>query len=156
MYDVDRVCLCPSRNTVKTTRWRKEPMEDVNDSRNRLENQAEDYPKETTPANPRGWESEPMVWNRASFILSFILLSSLLRPDQTKPRRRPKKKPRHPPAKGRRETSPRNENKAHPRREKSEKRDFVFSLFSFVICVFLYMFARRNGPRTACGCVWGL
>ena len=57
-------------------------MEDVNDSRNRLENQAEDYTKETTPANPRGWESEPMVWNRTSFILSFILLSSILRPDQ--------------------------------------------------------------------------
>ena len=57
-------------------------MVNFNGSRNRLEKQAEDYPKETTPANPRGWESEPMVWNIASFILSLILLSSILRPDQ--------------------------------------------------------------------------
>ena len=37
------------------------------------------------------------------------------------------------------------EDKAQPRGEKSEKRDLMLRLFSFVICVFLYV--RDKEPR---------
>ena len=115
---------------------------------NRLETRMEDYPKKPTPANPRGWEREPMVWNRASFILPFILLSSILRPAQSPEETQEETPPT--PAKGSMETSQMEEDKAQPRREKREKRDFVLSLFSGS---FFILFVLKEEDNKPCVCM---